>query len=86
VSICQVGVGVSSTEVGGWDTILGGRLGETELIDEDSAGVRTGNAVETIEEDPETLGVKEEVLDQVEVEDRFEEFDVISDGVNDLNL
>ena len=30
--------------------------------------------------------MEEEVLDQVEVEDRFEELDVISDGVDDLNL
>ena len=45
VSVCQVGIGVSSAEVGGWDTILGGRLGETELVDEDSAGVWASNTV-----------------------------------------
>ena len=86
VSIGQVGVGVSSTEVGGRDTILGGRFGETELFDEDSVRVGTGNTVQTVEKDPETLGVEEEVFDQVEVEDRFEELDVIGDGINDLNL
>ena len=86
VSICQVGVGVSSTEVGRWDTVLCGRFEETELVDEDSAGVWTGNTVQTIEKNPELLSVGEEVLDQVEVENRFEELDVFSDGINDLNL
>jgi len=86
VSICQVRVGMSSTEVGGWDTILGGRLGETKLVDEDGAGVGTGNTVQAVKKDVETLRVGEEVLDQLKVEDRFEDFDVISDGINYLNL
>lgn len=86
MSICQVGVRVSPTEVRGWDTVLGGRLGKTKLVDEDSAGVGTGNTVQTIKKDPETFSVGEEFLDQVKVEDRFEELDVISNRVDDLNL
>ena len=69
MSICQVGVGVSSTEVGGWDTVLCGRLGEAELVDKDSVGVGSGNTMQTIEKNPETLSVGEEVLDQVKVKD-----------------
>ena len=68
VSIRQVGIWVSSTEVGGRHTVLGGRLGKTKLIDEDSVGIGAGNTMQTIEEDPETLSVEEEVLDQVKVE------------------
>ena len=45
MSIGQVGVGVSSTEVGGRNAVLDGRLGETELADEDSVGVGTGNSM-----------------------------------------
>ena len=77
---------MSSAEIGGRDTVLGGRLGKTKLIDEDSVGIGAGNTMQTIEEDPETLSVEEEVFDQVEVENRFEELDVISDGVDDFNL
>ena len=42
--------------------------------------------METVEEDAKALGMGEEFLDQGEVKDRFEELDVISNGVNDLNL
>jgi hypothetical protein len=77
---------VSSAKVGGWDAVLGGRLGKTERIDEDSVGVGAGNTMETIEEDLEILGVDEEVLDQVKIENRFEELDVVGDGINDFNL
>ena len=86
VSICQVRVGVSSTEVGGWDTVLCAGLRETELVDENSAGVGAGNTVQTIEKNLETFSVDKEVLDQVEVKDRFEELDVIGNGIDDLNL
>jgi hypothetical protein len=48
--------------------------------------VRTSNTVKTIEKDVEALSVGEEILYQVKVEDRFEEFDVISNGIDDLNL
>ena len=86
MSIGQVGVRVPSAEVGGWNAVLGGRLRETELFYEDGMGVWTGNAVQPIEQDVETLRMGKEVLDQVKVEDRFEELDIISDGINDLNL
>ena len=86
VSIGQVGVGVSSTEVGGRDAVLGGRFWETELVNENGTGVGTGNAVETIEKDIETLSVKEEAFDQVKVEDRFEELNVIVDRIDDLDF
>ena len=85
-SISQVGVGVATAEVGGRNTVLGGRIRETEFGDEDGAGVWAGNTVETVEEDAKALGMGEEFLDQGEVKDRFEELDVISNGVNDLNL
>ena len=86
VSVRQVGIWVSSTEVGGWDAVLDGRSGKTKRIDEDGAGIGAGNAMETVKQDIETLGVEEEVLDQVKVENRLEELDVVGDGINDFNF
>ena len=65
---------------------MGGRLGKTKGIDEDSAGIGAGNAVQTIKENLEALGVEEEVLDQIKIEDRFEELDVVGDGIDDFDL
>ena len=50
-------------------------------------GVGAGDTVQAVEEDLEGVLVgKEEALDEVEVEDRLEELDVVRDGVDDLDL
>lgn len=86
VSVGQVGVGMSSTKVGGGDAVLGGRLGKTKFADEDGTSVWTGNTVKTVKKDVEVLGMGEEIPYQAKVEDRFEELNIICDGINDLNL
>ena len=50
-------------------------------------GVGAGDTVQAVEEDLEGVLVgEEEALDEVEVEDRLEELDVVRDGVDDLDL
>ena len=50
VSISQVRVGVSSTEIGKRLIVLDGGRWKSKSVDEDSTAVRTGDTVHTIEE------------------------------------
>lgn len=84
VRVGEVRIRVSSTKIGQRNAVLDRRLGKTELLEEDGLGVRTGDAMKTVEEDLEVLGVfVQEFLDQREVEDLLEQGHVISDGVDD---
>lgn len=87
VCVCQVGIGVASAEVGERNRVLYGGFRETEGVDEDSAPVRTGDTVHTVEENFERVRMRlEEVLDEGEVEDGFKELDVVRNGVDDLDV
>lgn len=87
VCVCQVRIGVASAEVGERYRVLYGSLRETERVDEDSTPVRTSDTVHTVEENFERVRMRlEEVLDEGEVEDGFEELDVVRNGVDDLNV
>ena len=87
VRVGEVRVGVSATEVRQRLAVLHRGLGQAELLDEDAVGVGAGDTVQAVEEDLERVLVgEEEALDEVEVEDRLEELDVVRDGVDDLDL
>ncbi len=87
VCVGQIGVGVTTAEVRERYRVLYGSLGETKSIDEDSAAVRTGDTVHAVEENFERVSMRlEEVLDEGEVEDGFEELDVVRHGVDDLDV
>lgn len=49
MSISQVGIGVSSTEVREWSTILNGGLGKAEERDKNFTGIRARDAMQTVE-------------------------------------
>lgn len=82
----QVGVGVSTAEVGKRDAVLRGGFRKTELLLEDVDTVGAGNTAEAIEKDLEFGVALQEALDQAKVEDLLEELDVIGNAVNDLDL
>jgi hypothetical protein len=85
VGIGQVGVGVTTVEVGARLAVLG-RTSESELLLEDGLAVRTSDAGKTIEKDLEVRVRREELLDQVKVEDVLEHVDIVGSAVNDLDL
>lgn len=86
VRVDKVGVGVSSTKVGKRNAVLDGRFGKTESLDEDSSTVWAGDTVQTVKEDLE-IGVRlEEGFNEREVEDAFEEDEVVLDRVDDFNF
>ena len=87
MGICEVGVWVSSAEVGERRRVLYRRFREAKSIDEDRAPVRAGDSVHAIKEDLEVIGVRlEEVLDQREVKDGLEQLEVVGDRVDDLHV
>lgn len=87
MGVSQVGIRVRSTKVGLGDTVLDGRLVETESIDKDGSTVRTSDTIEGIEEDSGFRGgVVKPVLDHVKVEDLLEKVDVVGDWVDDSDL
>lgn len=84
VSICQVGIRMTSTEIGKGNAILDGILAKTESVNKNSASIRTGNTVETIEKDSEVvLVLLEEGFDEREIENLFQEDDIIRNRVDD---
>lgn len=87
VGVREVRIGVSSIEVWRWNAVLNGAFRETETLDEEGTGVRSSNTMQTVKEDGEVIdmGIKE-VLDQGEIEDLFEEGDIVCHGVDDLDI
>jgi len=85
VSIGKVRIGVATVEVGARHTVLCG-VAQAKLLLEDSLSVRASDTVETIEEDLEVWVGREELLDQVEVEDVLEHSNVIGSAVDNFNL
>ena len=85
VSVGKVRIGVATVEVGARHTVLCG-VAEAKLLLEDSLSVRASDTVETVEEDLEVGVGREELLDEVEVEDVLEHGNVIGSAVDNLNL
>ena len=75
---------MTSSEVRQWYTVLDGGQREPELVDEDGAGVGTGDTVQTIKENLEVHCMFiQELFDQREIENSFEQSNVIGNRVND---
>lgn len=85
VGIGEVRVGVATTKVGAGHTVLG-RVGQAEFLLKDSLAVGASDTVEAIEEDLEVGVGREELLDQVKVEDVLEHSNIVGRAVDDLDL
>lgn len=85
VGVDEVGVGVSTVEVGRGDAVLG-RARQSQLLLKDVLAVRASDTGQAVEEDLEVGLVGEELLDQGEVEDVLQHLGVVGSAVDDLNL
>jgi len=84
VSVGQVGIWVASSKIGQGFAVLDGRWRKPEFVDEDGAGVRTCDTVQTVKKDLEVFGMfVQELLDEWEIKYPLEESDVISNRVDD---
>lgn len=83
VGIGQVGVGMTSAKVGRGNAVLDGGFGKAELGEEQGFGVRSGNTMQTIEEDFKFFIRCEEGFDEVKVEDALEQDSIVCDRVED---
>ena len=78
--IREVGVGVSSAEIGGRHAILDRGRRESKRLDENATGIRAGDTVQAVKEDTKVrFMLRQEGLNEGEVEDRLEELDVVGD-------
>lgn len=86
VCVDEIGIRVSAAKIRRWDAILGAARRQREFLFEDGNAIRTGDAVESIEEDFEVFVGGEEVFDHRKVEDVFQHFDVVGDRVDDFHF
>ncbi len=84
VGVGQIGIRVASSKIGQGFAVLDGGWGKPEFVDEDGAGVRTCDTMQTVKKDLEVLGVfVQELLDEWEIKYPLEESNVISNRVDD---
>lgn len=77
VRVGEVGVWVTAVEIGRGNAVLGAGGWEAEFVLEDCFSVGACDTVESVEEDFEVCVGLEEFLDQGEIEDIFQHFDVV---------
>lgn len=84
VRIGQVRIWVSSAKVRRRNTVLDRRLVQTELVNEQSAGIWASNTVQAIEKNTELrLAPSEELLDEIKIENLLEKGYVVGNGIDD---
>ena len=86
VGVNEIWVWVPTTEVGGGLAVLSAAAGKAEFFFENSNAIGAGDAVEAVKEHFEVVMAGEKLFDQGEVEDVLEHGDVVSCGVDYLNI